>query len=158
MDKEKSSQHEIAKSIAENTPPAEREALKIWLNELLNIRKADIPAHTKAKKALSISTKNEVLVPLIKVISRELKRYLWDKQKKPMKFGIVGAGVGVALFGSASAGVAALGSAIGVPLWIVLGAGATFARMLYDELMGGGSPPSTPKTIYTVIDAEKDES
>ena len=46
--------------------------------------------------------------------------------------------MGIALFGSQSAGIAALGTAIGVPLWVVLGAGAAFANSLIEELKRRG--------------------
>jgi hypothetical protein len=65
-----------------------------------------------------------------------------------------GAAVGVALFGGQSAGIAALGTAIGVPLWVVFGAGAAFAKSLHSEL---GRKSATPPTEDPgkVIDAVK---
>lgn len=50
--------------------------------------------------------------------------------------GLSAAAVGLAVFGNQAAGIAALGSAIGVPLWIVLGAGSMFADQLLKELSG----------------------
>lgn len=58
----------------------------------------------------------------------------WDERGTKSRFGIAGAGVGLAVFGTKGAGIAALGGAIGVPLWIVLGAGAYFAPVLIEEL------------------------
>ena len=58
----------------------------------------------------------------------------------------------IALFGGQGAGIAALGAAIGVPLWVVFGAGAAFAGVLYEEITG---KRSSTKTTYTVIDAER---
>jgi hypothetical protein len=47
-----------------------------------------------------------------------------------------GAVAGVALFGGKAAGIAALGTAIAVPLWIVLGAGGAFAGVLIEIIEG----------------------
>ncbi|OCC02401.1 hypothetical protein BA190_24055 [Labrys sp. WJW] len=48
--------------------------------------------------------------------------------------GIAGAGAGLAFFGTQGAGIAALGTAAGVPLWVVPGAGSMFAKTLHEEL------------------------
>jgi hypothetical protein len=61
------------------------------------------------------------------------------------------AATGVALFGGQGAGVAALGTAVGVPLWVIFGAGGAFMGVLYEELTG---KKRTAKTSYT-IDAER---
>jgi hypothetical protein len=45
-----------------------------------------------------------------------------------------GMALGLAAFGSQGAGVAALGTAVGVPLWVISGAGASMAGVLLDEL------------------------
>jgi hypothetical protein len=50
----------------------------------------------------------------------------------------------------------AVGTAIGVPLWIVLGGGAMFAKYLFAELTRENSITGTGVS-YRVIDAEKDE-
>jgi hypothetical protein len=65
------------------------------------------------------------------------------------------AGTAFALFGPANAGIAALGSAVAVPLWVVFGAGAMFARHLYEELGRQGEDESS--VTYTVVTAKKEE-
>jgi hypothetical protein len=158
VDKEVSSQQQIAIRIAESASLTEREALKLWVKGLLDIRSADVSRLTKAKRALSITITNKVLWPIIKLISREMKRYGWDNRNTSTRFGLTGAAVGLVLFGGQTAGIAALGGAVGVPLWIAISSGALFAHTLYSELIGKSPQPSPPKTTYKVIDAEKDES
>lgn len=63
------------------------------------------------------------------------------------------AAVAMTIFGGANAGIAALGGAIGVPLWVVLGGGSMFAKYLYDELT---EKRAKPDVTYTVLDAEKE--
>jgi hypothetical protein len=75
-----------------------------------------------------------VVLPAVKIIARETKRLGWDDRSLPGRLGIGGAAVGLALFGGQGAGVAALGTAVGVPLWVVFGAGATFLGVLYEEI------------------------
>ena len=49
-----------------------------------------------------------------------------------------GMALGIAAFGAQGAGVAALGTAIGVPLWVISGAGASLAGVLLEELKRRG--------------------
>ena len=95
---------------------------------------------------------------MIKLMSREMKRYGWDNRSTSTRFGLTGAAVGIALFGGQTAGIAALGGAVGVPLWIVLSSGALFAHTLYSELARKSERTSSLKTTYTVIDAEKNDT
>jgi hypothetical protein len=59
----------------------------------------------------------------------------------PAKLGLSTAAVGVAIFGGQGAGIAALGTAIGVPLWAVLGSGAAFADVIIEEFGRKGGRP-----------------
>ena len=102
---------------------------------LIQIRESSLSGIQKAKQALQLTSKSKVVWPVVKILSQEVKRLGWDERGTKSRFGMVGAGVGLALFGSQGAGIAALGTAIGVPLWVVLGAGAYFAPVLIDELM-----------------------
>lgn len=68
------------------------------------------------------------------MVGRELKRLGWDERGLKGRLGVGGAATGLLLFGSQGAGIAALGTAFAVPLWVVFGAGATFIGVLYDEI------------------------
>jgi hypothetical protein len=85
------------------------------------------------------------------VIAKGLKSAAWDNRSLTARLGLSGAIAGAVFFGGQGAGIAALGTAIGVPLWVVFGAGAAFLGVLYDEISG---KKSNPKTTYRVIDAE----
>jgi hypothetical protein len=106
----------------------------------------------KAKQALSLTASSSVVVPAVKMIARETKRLAWDDRGLKGRLGIGGAAVGLALFGGQGAGIAALGTAIGVPPWVVFGAGAAFLGVLYEEITGR---KPNQKTTYRVIDAER---
>lgn len=132
---EKDSEHRaIAVRVALSANDLEREALLLWMLQLTQIHASSISNVKKAHSAVRLTLKSKVVWPVVKMLSLELKRLGWDERGTKSRFGIVGSGVGLALFGTQGAGIAALGTAIGVPLWVVLGTGAYFAPVLIDEL------------------------
>ncbi|RUV45344.1 hypothetical protein EOD29_00330 [Mesorhizobium sp. M1A.T.Ca.IN.004.03.1.1] len=144
---------QLAVRIAEQATPAQNDALKAWALKLLDIRNSDLPARQKAKKAIAVTVSSKVVWPMVKIVASQTKSVGWDNRTVAQRLGLGAAAVGVALFGGQSAGIAALGGAIGVPLWIVLGAGSMFARYLYEELALRSKDKSGAS--YSVIDAEK---
>ncbi len=147
-------QKQLAVRIASTANAAEKEALRLWIERLLEIKASNLPAAQKAKQAISVTGSSNVVLPTVKMIARETKRLAWDDRGLKGRLGLGGAAVGVALFGGQGAGIAALGTAIGVPLWVVFGAGAAFLGVLYEEITG---KKPNPKTTYRVIDAEPED-
>ena len=145
-------QKQLAVMIAASTTAAEKDALRIWIERLLALKATNLPASQKAKQAISLTASSKIVLPAIKIIARETKRFAWDERGLKGRLGLGGAALGVVAFGSQGAGIAALGTAIGVPLWVVFGAGAAFAGVLYEEITG--RKPSA-KTTSTEIDAER---
>ena len=146
-------QKQLAVRIASTANAAEKEALRLWIERLLEIKASDLPATQKAKQAISVTGSSNVVLPTVKMIARETKRLAWDERGLKGRLGLSGAAVGLTLFGSQGAGIAALGTAIGVPLWVVFGAGAAFLGVLYEEITGR---KVNPKTTYQVIEAEQE--
>jgi hypothetical protein len=147
-------QKQLAVRIASTANASEKEALRIWIERLLEVKASNLPAIQKAKQAIALTASSSVVVPTVTIIARETKRLTWDDRGLKGRLGISGAAIGLALFGSQGAGIAALGTAIGVPLWVVFGAGAAFLGVLYEEITGKHLPE---KTTYRVIDAEREE-
>jgi hypothetical protein len=142
----------VAKTIVQNASDVERESLLRWAQDLLQIRASELSAMKKAAAAISSTRMHKVIWPLLKQASQELKRVGWDERSWNARLGW-GAVIGTILtVGNTGAGIAALGGAIGVPLWVVLGAGATFAGTIIDEISGKGSRHTTS---YTVVDAKR---
>ena len=127
-------QRGLASRIAEQMPEAEGNVLAAYLKSLLEIRKQEISRKAKLGRIIKLTANVSVLTSTLKIIAREAKRHGWDNAGRPTRWATVGAGVGLIAFGGQSAGIAAFGTAIGVPLWIVFGAGAAFAESLYSEL------------------------
>jgi len=147
---------QLALRIAAESSPPEREALRSWLRKLLEIRVANLPARRKAVSAIRATLDSRIIWPVVKRLGRETKRFAWDERTATARFGLVGIAAGIALFGGQTAGLAALGGAVAVPLWVVFGAGAAFARVLYDELTHERTPRSDVKSSADTLDARKD--
>ena len=148
-------QKQLAVRIASTANAAEKEALRIWIERLLEIKDSDLTAAQKAKEAISVTGSSNVVLPTVKMIARETKRLAWDNRGLKGRLGLGGAAVGIAIFGGQGAGIAALGTAIGVPLWVVFGAGTAFLGVLYEEITGR---KPNPKITYRVIDAEPEDN
>jgi hypothetical protein len=64
---------------------------------------------------------------------KAIKVVAWDDQTWARRLFIGGAVVGIASFGGESAGIAAMGTAVGVPLALISTVGATILGVLIDE-------------------------
>jgi hypothetical protein len=113
---------------------------------------AGLPALQKTKRAISLSASSRVIVAAVKIVGREVKRHGWDNRSRPARLGMGAAAGAVAFFGGKGAGIAALGGAVGVPLWVVFGAGGAFAGVLYEEITGRRLDTNA---TYRVMDAER---
>jgi hypothetical protein len=77
---------------------------------------------------------SNVILPIVKMMTTELKRVGWDERNWASRLALSGLAVGAVLFAGESAGIAAFGTAIGVPFWIVLGSGGALAGAVLDEI------------------------
>ena len=139
-------------------PEADRRALAEWGDALLAIRAADGSALRKAILALRLEETGRVLAPMVRVTGRLVYDLAWRDRTWAARLGIGAAGLTAAAVGGQGAGIAALGGAVGVPLWVVLGAGGTFAGTLVDELrrsLQRGEPERGARGLDgPVVDAE----
>ncbi|HEV2147664.1 MAG TPA: nucleotidyltransferase family protein [Longimicrobiaceae bacterium] len=112
----------------------QRRVLVRWATELLRIRRTTAPPLRKAKAALDATYRAEVVVPILRGAGQGLADVAWRDRGWAARLGLGAAAVTALTRGGQGAGIAALGGAVGVPLWIVLGSGGAFAGMLVDEL------------------------
>lgn len=145
---------QLATLIAETASTSDLLAIRTWANQLLDIRSSDLSKSKKAKAAIGATLKSSVVWPTMKIIGLKTKQVGWDNRSRTGRLGVAGAAAGIALFGSQSAGIAALGTAIGVPLWVVLGAGASFANVLIEEIGRRATGKETHFT-YSVVDTKR---
>lgn len=154
MNEKPDRERQLVVQIVKGATPEQTDALRTWALKLLEIRQSDLPARTKAKQAVAATMHGKVVGPILKSALGRAKSFGWDNRTMAQRLGIGGAAIGVALFGGQSAGIAALGMGVGVPLWAVLGAGSMFAKYLCDELTEAQVLAKSGVT-HTVIDAEK---
>lgn len=124
----------MALTIVERATPIELQAVHQWAQALLELRDKPLSSFDKARQAVSLTLSSRVIWPIVKNVALKMKEAGWDNRSRTSRLGLIGATTGIALFGGQSAGIAALGTAIGVPLWVVLGAGASFANLLIEEV------------------------
>lgn len=127
-------QRQFALAIIEQAKPKELVAIQSWAEGLLDIKKNETSRFAKARAAIALTLASKVVWPVVKLAARRAKQIGWDNRSGAARLGLLGSSAGLALFGGQSAGIAALGTAIGVPLWIVLGAGSAFAGGLISEI------------------------
>ena len=133
---EESTPHtDLARSIVEGYPSAERAVLLNWVQQVLFVRESDLGAVEKCVKVVRITSELGVTTPLLTHLLTEVQRHCWDDRSSSMRGVIGGAGLGLILsLASPMAGVAAFGGAVAVPV-IVLGAGAgALLTAIADEL------------------------
>ncbi len=150
------SQKQLATAIAVSATRGEAEALRVWARRLINLREENISTAAKTRKAIALTASSSVILPAMRIISAQAKKHGWDKRTSTQRLGIAAAAGAIAVFPGANAGIAALGGAVGVPLWMVFGGGSMFLKVLYDELMKGANEPSS-EASYKVIDAKKQD-
>ncbi|TAX37067.1 hypothetical protein LZK82_02900 [Rhizobium leguminosarum] len=150
------SHKQLAIAIVQSATRSEADALRDWARLLINLREEDISTAAKTRKAISLTASSKVILPAMKIISVQAKRHGWDNRTSTQRLGIAAAAGAFAVFPGANAGIAALGGAVGVPLWMVFGGGSMFLKFLYDELMKRPDEPSS-EASYKVIDAEKQD-
>lgn len=109
-------------------------ALSELTNELVALYNSDATAISKGKKATTL-------------ISLALKDLAWGNRSLPARLGIAAAVVTAITLGGQGAGIAALGTAIGVPLWVLFGAGAMFLGELYERFTGKKHRVDTTHTV-----------
>ncbi len=97
--------------------------LSTLLEKLTSIYESDLAITSKITQGISLT-------------AEALKELGWDNRGWAGRLGIATAIATAVLLGGQSAGVAALGTAIGVPLWVIFGAGAAFLGEIIENFTG----------------------
>src|SRR5690348_15856959 len=113
----------FAIALVEQATPSERETLLRWARQLLAIRGSALSTKDKIKQAVSATVESKAVIPFVKILGREMKRIGWDERSLPARIGLSAAAFAALLFSVHGVVFDALGRAVGVPLWVVFGAG-----------------------------------
>lgn len=120
----------------------------MWASELVSISESNMTKMAKARSAISCTLDKKILFSLIKIISSKIKQYGWDKRSNRSKAALIAGGIGFTVFSGQSAGIAALGGAIGVPLWVVLGGGAAFLVVIIEDIKSRSNIQNPRDSVY----------
>lgn len=115
--------------IIENTTIEEKRLLLDLLDSLIEIRRMEISKREKIKRTIMLFKKSKSALPLLK----NIKPFLWDNRGWGWKTTLV-LTIAVATLVPGNAGIAAMGTAIGVPLWVVIGGGYGLATIGAEKL------------------------
>ena len=132
--KESDREYEIVARYLNQTSIEEQKALLAWARGLQEIKNSNLESLEKAKKAIMLTVNSGTIQPFLGYLGAEIKRVGWDERGLPERMALSAAAVGALLFSGQGAGIAALGGAIGVPLWVVFGAGGAFIGVLINEV------------------------
>ena len=131
----------LARRYAAELSEVDRFRLHAWAQELLDIRNSSASVFAKARAALGATARHRIARTVVVQLARRARelglssrRQLWDERGWAARLGLVGGSIAAVAYAGQGAGIAALGSAVGVPLWLVVGAGGTFLGTLVDEL------------------------
>lgn len=136
----------LAEFVAKRTNDEQKAALNAWANQLLIIKSSDASLLQKQGRMLKASARMDVLKPVFHMIGKEMKRLGWDERRTHERWGIGAAAAAFVALGNSGAGIAAFGTAIGVPLWVLFGGGAMFLSLLIQEL----HREQKPTTFYDI--------
>ena len=128
----------VARAVVRELDPEQRKVLASYTASLVLLRGRDLPTQTKVLDSIDLTADPEVLGVLTKGSGRLLAKHAWKDRSWPARIGLSAAALASILTAGQGAGIALLGTAVGVPLWIVFGSGGAFAGELLDEIERAG--------------------
>ena len=111
----------------------EKEDILIWAKKVKEIQSGKTLGTKSKIKSLKELDNKKALVSLGKIIKSKTKKS-WKNASWAKKLGVIGASGALITVSGSGAGIAALGGAIGLPLFLVTAAGGTLIGTLIDEL------------------------
>ncbi len=145
---ERNEHRKVARAVVRELDPAQRDVLADYVSALILLRAADRPTQTKVLDSLDLTVDRPVLGVLTKGSGRLLSKYAWKDRSWPARIGLSAAAIAGILTAGQGAAFAVVGTAVGVPLWIVFGSGDALAGSLLDEInLARGEPLGTDHQI-----------
>lgn len=129
------SRRQLVAAVVDRAAASERDALLAWARKLLEIREGSASAFSKANQAVLLTAASKTIWPIVRTLAIELKHLGWDDQALTGRTTVGGAAIAFLTIGGQGASIAALGTAVGVPLWVVLAGGSGFAGHLIETIV-----------------------
>jgi hypothetical protein len=112
----------------------EKRQMLNWFRMLVELRNAPLTRREKARSIARSWSEVGIVLPILREIGRIIKERVWDGRSWSFRLSVGAAAITVSTVGGKKAGLALLGTAVAVPLWVVFGAGAAFAGLIIQEL------------------------
>ncbi|WP_295394696.1 hypothetical protein [uncultured Thiodictyon sp.] len=113
-------------------PPAEAQLLLAWARGLGVIRHGELRGGKKMAAMFALTRDHKATWPILKVMSRAVKIIAWDARSWKLRLGVVAVVGTFVAVGNEGAAIVALGGGIGLPLWVLMGAGGVVLGLLAD--------------------------
>ncbi len=145
----------IARTAISELDAGQREILAGYAKRLLALREKELPTQAKVIDAIDYTADKRVLGVLTRGSGRLIAKHAWKDRSWPGRIGLGAAGLLGLMAAGQGAALAVLGTAIGVPMWMVFGSGDRFAEILIDEIgLAGGEPLGTDRQIPIETEAD----
>ena len=132
MKKEEKGKKEIL-IVVNNLNRSEINDLKIWANRVREIQVDSNLSYREKIKSIKLLDNKRAFKSLTKIVKDRTKK-TWKKASWAKRLGVIGAGGALLTVGGSGAGIAALGGAIGLPLFLLTAAGGALIGTVIDEL------------------------
>lgn len=131
--------NKIVQEAIERMDEGQRALVLTWAQKAQEIsERSDLTKREKLHQLKDLDTTPAVKAFVI-VLGTALKQQLWDERSWPARGGLSGLALGAMVLGGQGAGIAAMGGAIGVPLFILTAAGGALLGTIVAELKGAAS-------------------
>ncbi|MFQ5530477.1 MAG: hypothetical protein ACE5FP_09025 [Gemmatimonadota bacterium] len=143
----------------EKLDESQKRAVIRLFRRLLEVRETEASSKDKLRKAIPDERDAKAALDALQSSASQIKDLAWDDRTWPARVGIGAATVVAATMAGQSAGLALLGTAIAIPLWVVFGNGNEFAAALIAELeesLDGVEPGERP-ILEAAEDLEAEE-
>lgn len=127
-------QQKLLRVAVEKIDDVQKQQLVVLFQRLLELREASMSPVRKMRAVLTDVQNRKAAVAILHHSFGQLKDLAWDDRTWATRLGLSVAITTTVATGGQSAGIAMLGTAIGVPLWVVFGAGGAFAGAMIEEL------------------------
>ena len=132
--KQKVEMQNVVSLVTKELTAEEKSKVLQWAEKsLVVIENKGLSKVEKVKQLNKLETPKAVMI-FFQALLRFLKNKAWTNQSWARRLGLIGATLGTAVFGTQAAGLATMGTGIGISLALVSTVGATFIGVLVDEL------------------------
>ena len=140
----------VGRWLAEKLTDDERSVFADWLGRLLAIRYASACVRTKLARALRTTASRQLVVSVLKATGRPLVELAWEDRTWAVRFAALAALVATTQVQGQRAGVALMGTAFGVPLWVVFAGSGALAGVILEEMLRSPLQRETGWTVSIV--------